>query len=87
MIERDPITQSESVGQDNDQANVKKSPREPKRNPIIGEGEFGSKEWDPIWQYAGKPKRSTSLNCELNKSGFFHLLEPAYDQYPRFDFV
>ncbi|KAG5449740.1 hypothetical protein CSKR_108275 [Clonorchis sinensis] len=38
------------------------TPREPQRDPIAGLGNFGEKEWDPIWKYNGRLRRSKSSN-------------------------
>lgn len=38
------------------------TPREPQRDPIAGLGNFGEKEWDPIWKYNGRMRRSKSSN-------------------------
>ncbi|KAF5405237.1 hypothetical protein PHET_01320 [Paragonimus heterotremus] len=38
------------------------TPREPQRDPIAGKGDFGEKEWDPVWKYNGRIRRSKSSN-------------------------
>lgn len=38
------------------------------RDPISGRGNFGDREWDPIWKYNGRMRRAKSFNGDRNVS-------------------
>ena len=36
------------------------TPISAQRDPIAGKGDFGDREWDPIWKYNGRVRRARS---------------------------
>lgn len=38
------------------------------RDPIAGRGDFGEREWDPIWKYNGRVRRARSSTGKNNIS-------------------
>ncbi|CAH8523106.1 unnamed protein product [Dicrocoelium dendriticum] len=69
---RNPITMTGDLGDEVDKFRSTNRPRgatlrEPQRNPISGQGNFGEREWDPVWKYNGKIRRSkSSTNIRSN---------------------
>ncbi|KAL7063714.1 hypothetical protein AAHC03_01422 [Spirometra sp. Aus1] len=62
---RNPITLTGDLGDEVDALRCTPrprtaTPREPQRDPISGQGNFGQREWDPIWKYNGKARRARS---------------------------
>ncbi|CAL8098152.1 unnamed protein product [Calicophoron daubneyi] len=62
---RNPIALTGDLGDEVDALRTTSRPRvgvsrEPRRDPIAGLGNFGEKEWDPIWKYNGRIRRSKS---------------------------
>ncbi|VDL57694.1 unnamed protein product [Hymenolepis diminuta] len=80
ILARNPITLTGNLGDEVDALRCtsrprKQSSRGPQRDPIAGRGDFGEREWDPIWKYNGRIRRARSsigknnislpLNCSL----------------------
>ncbi|VUZ45582.1 unnamed protein product [Hymenolepis diminuta] len=65
ILARNPITLTGNLGDEVDALRCtsrprKQSSRGPQRDPIAGRGDFGEREWDPIWKYNGRIRRARS---------------------------
>ncbi|VDN98268.1 unnamed protein product [Rodentolepis nana] len=71
ILSRNPIALTGNLGNEVDALRCTSRPRKqtsrgPKRDPIAGRGDFGEREWDPIWKYNGRIARarsSTGIRC------------------------
>uniref|UniRef100_A0A5K3ELW4 SH2 domain-containing protein n=1 Tax=Mesocestoides corti TaxID=53468 RepID=A0A5K3ELW4_MESCO len=62
---RNPIALTGNLGEEVDALRCTSRPRKsstrgPQRDPISGKGDFGNREWDPIWKYNGRARRARS---------------------------
>ncbi|CDS40239.1 surface protein PspC [Echinococcus multilocularis] len=70
-LARNPIALTGNLGEEVDSLRCTSRPRKsstrgPQRDPISGKGDFGEREWDPIWKYNGRARRarsSTAVRC------------------------
>ncbi|KAM3176162.1 hypothetical protein ACTXT7_007073 [Hymenolepis weldensis] len=71
ILARNPIALTGNLGDEVDALRCTSRPRKPssrgpQRDPIAGRGDFGEREWDPIWKYNGRVRRarsSTGIRC------------------------
>ncbi|VDK24396.1 unnamed protein product [Taenia asiatica] len=64
-LARNPIALTGNLGEEVDSLRCTSRPRKsstrgPQRDPISGKGDFGEREWDPIWKYNGRARRARS---------------------------
>ncbi|VDM19631.1 unnamed protein product [Hydatigera taeniaeformis] len=69
-LARNPIALTGNLGEEVDSLRCTSRPRKsstrgPQRDPISGKGDFGEREWDPIWKYNGRARRARSSTGSL----------------------